>query len=162
MQRGMRVGWGLALPGLLLLGGCTLIFRSPGPPAVPTAPVAGTTVPLQLAVTQPPSAGLQSDDLVVGTGPSPQPGQTVSVHYTGWLDDGTKFDSSLDRGQPFEFTLGRQQVIRGWDEGVATMRVGGKRRLVIPPELGYGAQGFPPVIPPNARLTFEVELLAVR
>ncbi len=107
-------------------------------------------------------SGLQYEDLAVGNGPSPQPGQVVSVHYTGWLDDGKKFDSSLDHGRPFEFPLGQGRVIKGWDEGVATMKVGGKRRLVIPPELGYGAQGYPPVIPASARLTFEVELLGVR
>jgi len=99
---------------------------------------------------------------VVGNGPQPQPGQTLIVHYTGYLDNGTVFDSSLQRGQPFEFVLGAGQVIRGWEEGLATMRVGGKRRLIIPPELAYGAAGAGGVIPPNARLTFDVELLGVR
>ncbi|MCX7938187.1 MAG: FKBP-type peptidyl-prolyl cis-trans isomerase, partial [Thermoflexales bacterium] len=106
--------------------------------------------------------GLQCLDEVEGTGPTPQPGQTVIVHYRGWLDNGTEFDSSYSRGQPFEFVLGAGQVIRGWEEGIATMRVGGKRRLIIPPELAYGASGAGGVIPPNARLTFEVELLGVR
>jgi FKBP-type peptidyl-prolyl cis-trans isomerase FkpA len=87
---------------------------------------------------------------------------TATVHYTGWLTDGTKFDSSLDRGQPFGFPLGQGSVIRGWDEGVKGMRVGGKRRLTIPPDLGYGAGGAPPTIPPNATLIFEVELLGVK
>jgi peptidylprolyl isomerase len=100
---------------------------------------------------------------VVGNGPQPQPGQTLIVHYTGYLDNGTVFDSSLQRGQPFEFVLGAGQVIRGWEEGLATMRVGGKRRLIVPPELAYGAAGAGGgAIPPNARLTFDVELLGVR
>ena len=84
------------------------------------------------------------------------------VHYTGWLADGTKFDSSVDRGQSFSFTIGTGQVIKGWDEGVATMNVGGKRRLIIPPDLAYGESGYPPIIPANAELTFDVELLEIR
>lgn len=105
---------------------------------------------------------LKSEDMVVGTGTEATPGKTVSVHYTGTLTDGSKFDSSLDCGKPFDFPLGAGRVIKGWDQGVAGMKVGGKRRLTIPPELGYGARGFPPVIPPNSTLIFEVELLAVR
>lgn len=100
-------------------------------------------------------------DVKVGTGPEATPGKTVTVQYTGWLIDGTKFDSSRDRGQPFAFPLGQGQVIKGWDEGVAGMKVGGKRILVIPPDLGYGPQGTGP-IPPNATLVFAVELLGVQ
>ncbi len=101
------------------------------------------------------------EELSVGEGVEAVVGKKVSVHYTGWLTDGTKFDSSLDRNDPFDFALGRGQVIRGWDEGVAGMQVGGKRKLTIPPEMGYGARGAGGVIPPNATLVFEVELLAV-
>jgi len=111
-------------------------------------------------------SGLKYKDEVVGTGPEPKAGQSVSVHYTGWLDQngqkGKKFDSSRDRGQPFSFTLGAGQVIAGWDQGVATMKTGGKRTLVIPPELGYGARGAGGVIPPNATLIFDVELIGAR
>lgn len=106
-------------------------------------------------------SGLKYVDIVEGTGASPQPGQTVVVHYTGTLEDGTKFDSSRDRNQPFSFKLGVGQVIKGWDEGVASMKVGGQRQLVIPPELGYGARGAGGVIPPNATLIFDVELLRI-
>jgi FKBP-type peptidyl-prolyl cis-trans isomerase len=107
------------------------------------------------------SSGLQIEKLADGQGAMPQPGDRVTVHYTGWLTNGTKFDSSVDRGQPFVFTIGRGQVIRGWDEGVATMHVGDKVRLTIPPEMGYGPRGAGGVIPPNATLIFEVELLGV-
>jgi FKBP-type peptidyl-prolyl cis-trans isomerase len=106
-------------------------------------------------------SGLRYADLAAGTGASPAAGDQVEVHYTGWLENGTKFDSSVDRGQPFVFPLGAGRVIRGWDEGVATMKVGGKRRLVIPPQLGYGDRGAGRVIPPGATLIFEVELLRI-
>ena len=107
------------------------------------------------------TSGLQIEKLAQGNGAMPKAGDRVTVHYTGWLTDGSKFDSSVDRGQPFVFTIGRGQVIGGWDQGVATMKVGDKVRLTIPPELGYGARGAGGVIPPNATLIFEVELLGV-
>ena len=105
---------------------------------------------------------MQIDDLKQGDGAEAKPGQSVTVHYVGTLTDGSKFDSSRDRGQGFTFKLGAGQVIRGWDQGVAGMKVGGIRKLTIPPELGYGARGYPPVIPPNSTLVFEVELLGVK
>jgi FKBP-type peptidyl-prolyl cis-trans isomerase FkpA len=105
------------------------------------------------------ASSLIYNDLVVGTGPSPVAGKEVKVQYTGWLENGKKFDSSLDHGKPFVFTIGAGQVIPGWDEGVMTMKTGGKRRLIIPPRLGYGSAGAGGVIPPDATLIFEVELL---
>jgi FKBP-type peptidyl-prolyl cis-trans isomerase FkpA len=108
------------------------------------------------------ASGLIIDDITVGDGAEAKAGQTVSVHYTGWLTDGSKFDSSKDRNDPFEFGLGARQVISGWDEGVQGMKVGGSRKLTIPPSLGYGARGAGGVIPPNATLVFEVELLAIK
>ncbi|MEQ1712290.1 MAG: FKBP-type peptidyl-prolyl cis-trans isomerase [Hyphomicrobium sp.] len=111
------------------------------------------------------ASGLRIEDTTVGTGVSPKTGQTCKMHYTGWLYEngvkGKKFDSSVDRGQPFAFSIGTGQVIKGWDEGVASMKVGGKRTLIIPPALGYGARGAGGVIPPNATLMFDVELLGV-
>jgi peptidylprolyl isomerase len=120
----------------------------------------------QAAKTMTTASGLQITDGKVGTGATPKPGQTCVMHYTGWLYEngakGKKFDSSVDRGEPFEFPIGQKRVIAGWDEGVATMKVGGKRTLVIPPALGYGSRGAGGVIPPNATLIFEVELLDVK
>ena len=112
------------------------------------------------------ASGLQIKDIKAGTGASPKSGQTCVMHYTGWLyvdgKKGAKFDSSVDRGQPFEFPIGQRRVIAGWDEGVASMKVGGKRELIIPPALGYGERGAGGVIPPNATLIFEVELLDIK
>src|SRR5215813_12015970 len=112
------------------------------------------------------ASGLQIIDTREGTGASPKPGQICVMHYTGWLYEngqkGKKFDSSVDRNEPFEFPIGQRKVIAGWDEGISTMKVGGKRTLIIPPALGYGARGFPGAIPPNSTLIFDVELLAVK
>lgn len=108
------------------------------------------------------TSGLKYIDLLEGTGPSPRTGQLISVHYTGTLEDGTKFDSSRDRGQPYEFRIGTGSVIKGWDEGLMTMKVGGQRKLIIPSQLGYGPRGSPPKIPGNATLLFDVELMQVK
>ena len=132
--------------------------------AVIAAIAAAAPVVAQPATTTP--SGLQIIDTKVGTGASPKTGQICVMHYTGWLYEngakGKKFDSSVDRGQPFEFPIGTHRVIAGWDEGVATMKVGGKRTLIIPPALGYGAQGAGNAIPPNATLIFDVELLGIK
>jgi peptidylprolyl isomerase len=152
---------GLALPIATACGGngggeqtTTTTSSSTSPPA--TSSTAEPAAPDKLSST---ATGLQYQDLKVGDGPFPAPGQPVTVHYTGWLTNGQKFDSSVDRGEPFTFTLGNGEVIKGWDEGVATMHVGGKRKLVIPPSLGYGDRGAGDTIPPNSTLIFQVELL---
>ncbi len=144
----------------------TAAAASTAPTACPTPtgePQGVPTVPAGTGPVQTLPDGLQYQDIQVGTGDQPKNGQTVTANYTGYLDDGTKFDSSLNPGrQPFSFQLGQGQVIKGWDEGFATMKVGGKRRLIIPYQLAYGAAGRPPQIPPCARLTFDVELLSVK
>jgi peptidylprolyl isomerase len=149
----------LRAPALALsvaLAGATLLAASA------TTPAAAQTSRSTMTT----ASGLKIEDTKVGTGATPKAGQTCVMHYTGWLYEngakGKKFDSSVDRGQPFEFRIGAGQVIKGWDEGVASMKVGGKRTLIIPPELGYGARGAGGVIPPNATLIFDVELLAVK
>ena len=143
-----------------LIAACLLV-AGPGVLAI-----GNTNAFAQAAKTMTTASGLKITDTVVGTGASPKSGQTCVMHYTGWLYEngakGKKFDSSVDRGQPFEFKIGIGQVIKGWDEGVASMKVGGKRTLIIPAELGYGARGAGGVIPPNATLIFDVELLGVK
>ena len=165
----------IALALLPLLAGCapktasTDTSTSSGTPTAPAVPGANSVVPMTTIVngkTVPLKfmpGGLKYYDIVVGTGATPKAGQTASMRYTGTLLDGTKFDSSYDRGQaPFDFVLGQGKVIRGWDEGVATMKVGGKRRLVIPGSLAYGANSPTPTIPPDATLVFDVELVGVK
>jgi peptidylprolyl isomerase len=145
-----------ALLALALMTTSAGLFAAGAP--TPAAAQAGKTMTT--------ATGLKITDSKVGTGATPRPGQTCVMHYTGWLYQdgakGKKFDSSVDRGEPFEFPIGKHQVIAGWDEGVATMKVGGKRTLIIPPDLGYGARGAGGVIPPNATLIFDVELLDVK
>jgi FKBP-type peptidyl-prolyl cis-trans isomerase len=133
------------------------------PPASAPAKPADTSVPSSVAGITPvtTASGLKYWVLKEGTGPTPKTGDTVKVHYTGWLQDGTKFDSSVDRGEPFEFAVGTGMVIPGWDEGVGTMKVGEKRQFEIPPNLAYGERGAGGAIPPNATLIFDVELLGV-
>jgi peptidylprolyl isomerase len=134
--------------------------------AVATGSFTPATAQTSAKKTMTTASGLQITDIVEGTGATPKPGQTCVMHYTGWLYTngikGKKFDSSVDRNEPFEFPIGKGRVIKGWDEGVATMKVGGKRTLIIPPALGYGASGAGGVIPPNAVLMFDVELIAVK
>lgn len=137
---------------LLIIGaGGFYIYQNNSPTSIQTGEAEMVTT----------SSGLQYQDIKIGSGDEAKPGEMVSVHYTGWLLDGTKFDSSLDRNEPFQFQLGAGMVIKGWDEGVAGMKVGGKRVLIIPPDLAYGANGAGGVIPPNATLKFEVELLTI-
>ncbi|MGO9983829.1 MAG: FKBP-type peptidyl-prolyl cis-trans isomerase [Rhodomicrobium sp.] len=154
----MRV---FALPRRSALFALAVLASTAGQLAAPL-----TTMAQQSGTTMTTPSGLQITDITVGAGATPKPGQMCTVHYTGWLYNngtkGAKFDSSVDRGEPFEFKIGAHQVIAGWDEGVASMKVGGKRTLIIPPSLGYGARGAGGVIPPNATLMFDVELLGVK
>ncbi len=154
MRRLRSLALATALAALVGVSGISLV-------AAPTGAAAQT-----MGKTMTTASGLEIIDTVVGTGATPKQGQTCVMHYTGWLYEngkkGNKFDSSVDRNEPFEFPIGKHQVIAGWDEGVATMKVGGKRTLIIPPQLGYGARGAGGVIPPNATLMFDVELLAVK
>jgi len=144
----------LLLVAAIAIPACSQREAKSGADTAAEAPAA-----VQGAVTTP--SGLSYTDLVKGTGAQPVSGKSVTVHYTGWLTDGKKFDSSVDRGQPFVFRIGAGEVIPGWDEGVMGMRVGGKRKLIVPAKLGYGENGAGGVIPPNATLVFEVELLDV-
>jgi len=155
-----ELGYGARGAGEVIPPNATLVFEVELVDILQGAPAAPTK--LNEADYQTTATGLKYYDFVVGTGAAPQKGKQVIVHYTGWLADGKKFDSSLDRGEPFAFAIGVGQVIRGWDEGVMGMKVGGKRQLLIPPDLGYGTSGAGGVIPPNATLIFEVELLEVK
>jgi peptidylprolyl isomerase len=156
-----------ALVAAAFIAGLAALVAGPASAQTPGSPMAAPK-PATTAAPAPVTtvSGLKIIDTKVGTGASPHTGQTVTVHYTGWLYEngkkGAKFDSSVDRGTPFEFPIGTHQVIAGWDEGVATMKVGGKRTLIIPPALGYGARGAGGVIPPNATLIFDVDLLGVK
>jgi peptidylprolyl isomerase len=154
-----------AFPRAYTLAALALVTTMAGVFAVAPS-TAMAQVVTQVGKTMTTASGLQITDGKIGTGATPKPGQICVMHYTGWLYQdgakGKKFDSSVDRGTPFEFPIGKGQVIGGWEEGVATMKVGGKRTLIIPPSLGYGARGAGGVIPPNATLIFEVELLDVK
>jgi FKBP-type peptidyl-prolyl cis-trans isomerase FkpA len=146
----MRFTWGISLVSVALLTFASAAEAQNGKNGKKEGKVVTT------------KSGLKYEELKEGAGDEAKAGDVVHVHYTGWLKDGKKFDSSVDRKEPFEFKLGAGKVIKGWDEGVAGMKIGGKRKLTIPPELGYGSRGAGNVIPPNAELTFEVELLKVK
>lgn len=173
MKRIPKVMASVALAGVLAAGCAsshnTAVKEAPvattaavAPVTVPAPTPAPVPAPTQEAKVHTLPSGLVYEDLVVGEGQVAEAGHSATVHYTGWLTDGTKFDSSLDRGDPFQFSLGAGQVIRGWDEGVQGMHIGGKRKLTIPSDLGYGSRGAGGVIPPNATLVFEVELLGLK
>ena len=170
----MNMRWYLIL-GVLIAVGIACSGSESTATSIPAAASTSTPTPAATATPSPEAgvdsssisvittaSGLQYKDLVVGTGEAAKAGDTALVHYTGWLEDGTKFDSSVDRDAPFEFVIGQGRVIKGWDEGVASMNVGGKRELTIPPELAYGDRSIGDVIPPGATLIFEVELLELR
>jgi peptidylprolyl isomerase len=154
----------LKFSSIAIMSAAAVVLASIATVAVPTSAAAQASSMKGKSMTTP--SGLQIIDTQEGTGPSPKPGQICVMHYTGWLYEngqkGKKFDSSVDRNEAFEFPIGMKRVIAGWDEGVATMKVGGKRTLIIPPQLGYGARGAGGVIPPNATLMFDVELLGVK
>ncbi len=171
-QTRLRLSLTACAPLTLALMGCDPVVNQ-APPEMPTPPpVASTPAPAGKAFDPNPfkgngkvvktASGLQYEDMTIGTGKEAKSGSRASVHYTGTLENGTKFDSSRDKGEPFSFTIGASEVIKGWDEGVAGMKVGGRRKLTIPASLGYGAQGAGGVIPPNATLIFDVELMDVQ
>lgn len=179
MNRSSKVSLITALAVLVSLPACSKLTEPPKQEPVQTAETTGSDTkptasasakpaekpaePAKPAETAPPSnEKLEMKDLAVGKGAEAKAGDNVKVHYVGTLTDGKEFDSSKKHGQPFEFELGAGRVIKGWDQGVAGMKVGGKRKLTVPPSLAYGARGFPPVIPPNSTLVFEVELLDVK
>jgi FKBP-type peptidyl-prolyl cis-trans isomerase len=147
------------MKNLFVAAATILVFSGCHPQPTSTYPLPGRPTTMERQTTR---SGLAYIDEVVGTGAQPQSGKRVTVHYTGYLTNGTKFDSSVDRNTPFTFVIGQGQVIKGWDEGVLTMKVGGKRKLIIPSQLGYGSRGAAGVIPPNAELVFDVELLEVQ
>lgn len=151
-QRNQRIGF-IAILLVIVAAIAFLVFGDTLFPGISSAEQVNWTTT---------ASGLKIADTLLGSGNPVKTGDTVSVHYTGYLEDGTKFDSSLERGAPFEFTVGQGRVIKGWEEGLLGMQVGGKRSLLIPPDLGYGPQGYPPVIPPNATLRFEIELVAIQ
>ncbi len=153
----LTAGGSLTVCLVVLISGCSRNEESPASNTPAQAPAAAPSAPSAANATE-----LKIEDVKVGTGAVAETGKNVTVHYTGWLTDGTKFDSSKDRGEPFTFPLGAGRVIKGWDQGVVGMKVGGVRKLTIPPGLGYGASGAGGVIPPNATLVFEVELLGVQ
>ena len=164
-QQTSNAGQTTSTPSIAATEASASVTATPTPSSLAATPSASstpkkTTTGANKVVTT--SSGLKYTELKVGAGATPKTGQIVSVQYTGTLENGTKFDSSRDRGVPFEFPLGTGQVIKGWDEGISTMKVGGRRKLIIPPKLGYGARGAGGVIPPNATLIFDVELLGIK